>query len=172
MKKIKRIAMFFLLFLIITVLSGCLPFGTPAEPAPAGEPVRTEASEDAAGGPSIFVEKGGRYTSKEAVAAYLHLYAELPPNFITKAEARAAGWESAEGNLWEVAEGMSIGGDVFGNRERILPGKDGRIYYECDINYAGGFRGPERIVYSNDGFIFYTADHYETFIKLYEGAEE
>lgn len=114
------------------------------------------------------IVKDGNYTSKDDVAEYLHIYGELPPNFITKAEAIALGWESNEGNLWEVAEGMSIGGDRFGNREGLLPSKDGRVYFECDINYAGGYRGAERIVFSSDGLIFYTADHYETFEQLYE----
>lgn len=114
------------------------------------------------------IVKDGNYTSKDDVAEYLHIYGKLPPNFITKAEAIALGWESNEGNLWEVAEGMSIGGDRFGNREGLLPSKDGRVYFECDINYAGGYRGAERIVFSSDGLIFYTADHYETFEQLYE----
>lgn len=114
------------------------------------------------------LEENGSYTSKDNVAAYINEYGKLPPNFITKSEAIALGWESSEGNLWDVAEGMSIGGDRFGNREGRLPSQSGREYYECDINYDGGYRGAERIVFSNDGLIFYTADHYETFIQLYE----
>jgi guanyl-specific ribonuclease Sa len=66
-----------------------------------------------------------------------------------------------------VAPGMSIGGDTFGNREGILPKEKGRKYYECDVNYEGGYRGGERIVYSNDGLIFYTEDHYKSFEQLY-----
>jgi guanyl-specific ribonuclease Sa len=62
---------------------------------------------------------------------------------------------------------MSIGGDVFGNREGMLPKSDGRKWFECDINYSGGYRGAERIVYSNDGLIYYTNDHYKTFKQLY-----
>ena len=69
---------------------------------------------------------------------------------LTKKEAKALGWESKEGNLAEVAPGMSIGGDYFGNYEGLLPEEDGRDYYECDINSDGGYRGPERIVFSND----------------------
>jgi len=69
--------------------------------------------------------------------------------------------------LDEVAPGMSIGGDTFGNREGLLPKADGRKYYECDVNYEGGYRNGERIVYSNDGLIFYTDDHYESFEQLY-----
>ena len=113
------------------------------------------------------LDREGTYTSKEDVAAYLYLYQELPSNFITKDEAKELGWVNSKGNLHEVAPGMSIGGDYFGNYEGKLPEADGRDYYECDINYTGGYRGGERIVYSDDGLIYYTGDHYETFELLY-----
>ncbi len=109
----------------------------------------------------------GSYITPEDVAEYLHYYGHLPDNFITKSEAQKKGWESNKGNLDDVAPGMSIGGDSFGNREGSLPKADGRKYYECDVNYEGGYRGGERIVYSNDGLIFYTDDHYKTFEQLY-----
>lgn len=115
----------------------------------------------------IGVESGHTYTSKSEVAAYLHAFNELPPNFITKKEAEKLGWNSSEGNLWEVTDRQSIGGDRFGNREGLLPKADGRQYYECDINYSGGYRGGERIVFSNDGRVYYTGDHYKTFEQLY-----
>lgn len=113
------------------------------------------------------VTKGEAYSSKEEVAAYLHYFEELPINYLTKKEASALGWVAKEGNLWEVTDQMSIGGDVFGNREKLLPEKEGRKYYECDIDYNGGTRNAKRIVYSNDGLIYYTEDHYESFILLY-----
>lgn len=113
------------------------------------------------------IDEDGSYTSAENVALYIHTYNKLPSNFITKKEAMNLGWESNEGNLWEVTEQMSIGGDVFGNREGKLPKKDGRKWFECDINYEGGYRGEERIVYSNDGLIYYTDNHYESFTKIY-----
>lgn len=118
----------------------------------------------------ITVEENGSYTSKEEVALYLHQYGRLPSNFITKKEAEALGWKQKQGEagqLHAVAPGMSIGGDKFGNYEGLLPEKDGRKYYECDINYVKGNRGAERIIYSNDGLIFYTGDHYKTFEQLY-----
>ena len=62
---------------------------------------------------------------------------------------------------------MSIGGDYFGNRENLLPNKKNRKWYECDINYNGGYRNSERIVFSNDGLIYYTSNHYESFEQLY-----
>ncbi len=118
----------------------------------------------------ITVEENGSYTSKEEVALYLHQYGRLPSNFITKKEAEALGWKQKEGEagqLHAAVPGMSIGGDKFGNYEGLLPEKDGRKYYECDINYVKGNRGAERIIYSNDGLIFYTGDHYKTFEQLY-----
>ena len=62
---------------------------------------------------------------------------------------------------------MSIGGDHFGNYEGLLPDADGRKWKECDVNYSGGYRGAERLVFSNDGLIYYTKDHYESFEKMY-----
>lgn len=113
------------------------------------------------------VTEGEAYSTKEEVAAYLHQFGELPPNYLTKQEAEALGWDNEKGNLWEVTDQMSIGGNKFGNYEGLLPEKDGRIYYEADIDYQGEYRGPKRIVYSNDGLIFYTDDHYESFEQLY-----
>ena len=116
------------------------------------------------GAPSI--DKGGTYTTKDDVAAYLHAYGELPPNFITKARARALGWEG--GSLQDMAPNKAIGGDKFGNFEGLLPEKAGRVYYECDIDtLKASSRGAKRIVFSNDGLIYYTDDHYESFTLLY-----
>lgn len=113
------------------------------------------------------VEKDGSYTSPEDVAEYIHTFGTLPGNFITKSEAKKLGWDSSKGNLWDVAYGKSIGGDRFGNYEKLLPEAEDRTYTECDVNYEGGYRGSERIIFSNDGLIFYTNDHYESFEQLY-----
>lgn len=113
------------------------------------------------------IAEDGWYDTPGDVAEYIHTYGHLPENFITKSEAEDLGWVSSEGNLWDVAYGMSIGGDRFGNREGLLPDAEGRKWYECDVNYAGGYRGSERIVFSNDGLVYYTADHYESFEQLY-----
>ena len=113
------------------------------------------------------ISRDGSYTSKEDVALYLHTYGELPSNFISKTKAREAGWDPQEGNLDEVCPGKSIGGSVFYNDDGALPDAPGRTWHECDINYQGGHRGPERIVYSNDGLVYYTPDHYKTFEQLY-----
>ena len=116
----------------------------------------------------ILVVFGEEYADKEHVAAYLRAYKELPPNYITKKEAQALGWVSSQGNLWDVAPGKSIGGDRFGNYEGQLPDAKGRKYFECDIDFDGSYRNAKRIIYSNDGLIFYTEDHYTTFEDLTE----
>ena len=113
------------------------------------------------------IKKSTGYSTKDEVAAYLHKFNSLPSNYVTKKEAMEAGWDNSKGNLWQVTDKKSIGGDRFGNREGLLPQKKGRKYYECDINYNGGYRGSERIVYSNDGLVFYSGDHYKTFERLY-----
>ena len=118
------------------------------------------------------VKEGESYSSKEEVAAYLVKFGELPSNYLTKKEAQELGWVSSKGNLWEVAPGCSIGGDKFGNYEELLPVKKGRQYYECDIDYEGGRRNAKRIIFSSDGLIFYTEDHYESFTQLYPVPED
>ena len=116
----------------------------------------------------LSVTEDGTYTSKEEVALYIHTYGKLPSNYVTKKEAQAAGWDNKKGNLQKVIPGASIGGDRYGNYEGLLPDKKGRKYFECDIDYEGGYRDAKRIVYSNDGLIFYTEDHYKSFETLYE----
>lgn len=115
---------------------------------------------------SADIREDGKYSSKEEVAGYIHKYGKLPDNFITKSEAKSLGWDSKKGNLWDVAPGKSIGGDRYSNYEETLPVKKGIKYFECDINYSGGHRGAERIVYSSDGHVYYTNDHYETFSEV------
>lgn len=119
---------------------------------------------------SETLPEDGQYDSKEEVAFYLSIYGKLPSNYITKAEARDLGWSS--GGLDAYAYGKCIGGDYFGNYEGNLPEKKGREYHECDIDTMHAkSRGSKRLVYSNDGLIYYTEDHYETFELLY-GEEE
>jgi len=125
-------------------------------------------------GYEFAVEEDGWYDSMEFVAVYLDTYDKLPDNYLTKKEAQALGWVSKQGNLWDVADGCSIGGDRFGNYEGLLPDKKGRKWTECDIDFEGEYRNGERIVFSNDGLIYYTDDHYESFDKIevvYEAAK-
>lgn len=118
------------------------------------------------------VEEDGWYSTMEEVAVYLTLYEKLPGNFISKYDAENLGWDNRKGNLDKVAPGCSIGGNLFGNYEGLLPEAKGRKYTECDINYDGGYRNGERIVFSNDGLIFYTSDHYQTFTPVEVIVEE
>lgn len=115
---------------------------------------------------SSGIEKDGVYTTKEDVALYIHTFARLPKNYISKDLASAMGWRG--GGLEDYAPGRTIGGNIFGNHEGILPKSYKRVYRECDIDTLGmDSRGSKRIVYSSDGFIYYTEDHYETFELLY-----
>lgn len=101
------------------------------------------------------------------MALFIHEYGTVPSNYVTKTKARNAGWVNTKGNLWDVLPGKSIGGGGFYNDDGMLPDAPGREWFECDIDYEGGFRNAKRIVYSNDGLVYYTDDHYETFQRLY-----
>ena len=112
------------------------------------------------------LDENGTYDDKDNVALYIHLYSKLPSNYITKEKAEELGWSG--GSVERYAAGKCIGGSRFGNYEGLLPKKSGRTYYECDIDTLGeSSRGAKRIVYSNDGLIYYTDDHYESFELLY-----
>ena len=161
MTKKKLYALVVLLVLLGTVFSQGFDFTLP-------EPVADVT--DATGySEELTIDEDGWYYSAFDVSLYLHTYGHLPGNYITKNEARDLGWEG--GSVEEYAPGKAIGGDKFGNREGLLPEADGRQYYECDIDINGeDSRGAKRIVYSNDGLIYYTDDHYESF-KLLFGEE-
>lgn len=116
----------------------------------------------------VLVEYEHEYYSADEVALYLHAFRVLPVNFINKALAQYYGWKAGE-DLWAYVYGAAIGGDVFGNYEGLLPDAENRVWYECDVNYEGGHRDEERIVFSSDGLIYLTLDHYETFELLYDG---
>lgn len=104
-------------------------------------------------------------TKADVVVAYLKEHGKLPEYYITKSEARDLGWIASKGNLCELLPGKAIGGDYFGNREGKLPTQKARKYYEADLNYDCGRRNADRVVYSNDGLIFLTFDHYKSFEK-------
>ena len=130
----------------------------PAEPQEPEEPAEPDEPE--------LLDPEGTYTTKEDVALYIYTYGHLPDNFITKKEAESLGWSG--GGLDDYAYGYCIGGNRFGNYEGLLPEADGRKYTECDIDTMhASKRGAKRIVFSNDGLIYYTDDHYESFTLLY-----
>ena len=137
------------------------PTETPAPtstPAPTDTPAPTETP--------CPVSEDGIYDSRDEVALYIHLFGHLPSNYISKSKAEKLGWPG--GYLEPYAPGKCIGGGRFGNYEGLLPEAAGRKYYECDIDTLGARkRGSKRIIYSNDGLIYYTEDHYESFTLLY-----
>ena len=144
------------------------------EKSPAPQPEETlpdsqapPAVEDAPTVCPISLPEDGEYDDKNNVALYIHLYGKLPSNYVTKKDAEALyGWQG--GALDVIAPGKAIGGSYYGNYEGLLPDADGREWTECDIGTIGQTkRGAERIVFSNDGLIYYTPDHYESFELLY-----
>ncbi|MBE6736186.1 MAG: ribonuclease [Ruminococcaceae bacterium] len=146
--------------LLASFLGGCV---TSTQPVEREDVRKTTAAKTTK---TKTIDRNGSYTSKDDVALYIHTYGELPKNFISKKQAERLGWDG--GSLEPYAPGKSIGGSYFGNYEGKLPKKKGRTYYECDIDTKGRrSRGPKRIVYSTDGLIYYTPDHYETFELLY-----
>lgn len=146
---------------------------TVANSAPSAEAAQSTTADTSASTPETAegsqpesLLEDGTYSSRDDVALYIHTYGHLPGNFITKKEARELGWSG--GSVEEYAPGKSIGGDHFGNYEGLLPEKSGRSYTECDIDTSGSSgRGAKRIIFSNDGLIYYTDDHYASFTLLY-----
>ena len=139
---------------------------SPDLPIDAPTDVPTEAPTEAPPDTPCPVSEDGEYWTKDDVALYIHLFGHLPKNYITKSQAQSLGWSG--GSLEPYAPGCSIGGGYFGNYEGLLPQKKGRSYTECDIDTRGAkSRGAKRIVFSNDGLIYYTDDHYASFTLLY-----
>lgn len=137
-----------------------------SDDSPVPQPTETPAKNPDSEEEESALDPDGTYTSAEDVALYIHSYGCLPSNFITKKQAREGGWEG--GSLEPYFPGKCIGGDSFGNREGLLPKANGRKWTECDIDTLGAdSRGAKRIVFSNDGLIYYTDDHYESFTLLY-----
>lgn len=144
------------------------PAPPPAEDTPAPPPAEEtvpQESEEVSQAPEL--DEDGFYHTKDEVALYIHLYGRLPGNYVTKQKAQDLGWTGGSVEHW-AGEGTAIGGSRFGNYEGLLPEKKGRTYQECDIDTVGtSSRGAKRIVFSNDGLIYYTEDHYQSFELLY-----
>ena len=113
----------------------------------------------------------GPMDEAQKLADFIFEHGELPENFITKKEAQARGWQDQYRYVGDIEPGLCIGGDYFGNYERKLPVVKGRKYYEADCFYQGGPRNEYRIIYSTDGHVWFTGDHYETFIELFPTTE-
>ena len=109
----------------------------------------------------------GPMEAAQKLADYIFEHGELPDSFVTKKEAMALGWQTQYRYVGDIAPGLTIGGDYFGNYEQKLPVVKGRKYYEADCFYQGRSRNEYRIIFSNDGHIWYTGDHYNTFVELF-----
>ena len=177
MKQFRKLLAALLTVSLLTGCDGCAkdPEPTPAPTVqPSAEPEPTASAEPAPEpteepGPSISISEDDVYDTKDEVALYIYTFHHLPSCFMTKKEARKKGWTS--GPLNKVIKGMCIGGDYFGNYEGLLP-DTGEDYYECDIDtMKARSRGPKRIIYTLSGDVWYTEDHYESFVQLYDGDE-
>ena len=170
----KRLTAWLLALVMVLLLAGCGKDTSTVVVIPSQDAQQQDTLPDDGGAVSALpdgsgaeaIDEDGSYTSKEDVALYIHTYGRLPGNFISKKEAQALGWSG--GSLEPYAPGKCIGGSRFGNYEGLLPEKEGRTYTECDIDTLGAdSRGAKRIVFYNDGLIYYTGDHYESFELLY-----
>jgi hypothetical protein len=150
--------------LIVLLLAAVMLLGGCAASASGGKNRETAAPE-----PTVTP---GPIDEAQRLADYIFEYGELPEGFLTKKEAQTLGWQSKYRYVSDAAPGMSIGGDYFGNYERRLPVVKGRKYYEADCFYQEGPRNEYRIIFSNDGHVWYTEDHYETFIELFPTEKE
>ena len=153
----KLMTLLSVVMMAILFLVGCGTNTKQETPTPKQQPAVTA---------TVQVQESGTYTDKDRVAAYVHQFKKLPSNYITKKDAEKLGWKD-QGTLDKVAPGKSIGGDRFGNFEKLVPDKAGRSWKEADIDYVKGNRNGKRIIYSNDGLIYYTEDHYKSFKQLY-----
>lgn len=96
---------------------------------------------------------------------WLKYYGSLPDYYISSAQLEALGWEYGD-RPSKFAPGKMLGGGIYDNEDRKLPHRIGRIWREADINYTPGKRNRHRILWSNDGLIFVTYDHYHTFYEI------
>jgi hypothetical protein len=92
----------------------------------------------------------------------LRMTGHLPERYVTKQAARAHGWRG--GGLCRVWPGHVIGGDIFNNFGGQLPA--GQRYFEADLDSTCRQRGPSRLIYSSDGPVFVTTDHYRSFLPV------
>lgn len=175
MKQLKALSRFKLFLLAVVValamaLCGCADLAQSGLVSGGSGAGSGSGSSKAAGAVSlngVTVYEDEQYTSRDEVALYIHEFGHLPSNYITKKEAQAAGWQGGMIELRELFPGKSIGGSSFGNHEGKLPRAKGRTWKECDIDPSRSSRGAKRLIYSNDGLIYYTGNHYETFKRLF-----
>ncbi len=117
---------------------------------------------------AIEVESDGEYIDPERVAKYLHTYGELPGNYMAYSDFEDTGWSVSELRDKTGNPLKSLGYKHFSNYEGLLPDAPERTWRTADINFDGGhLRGVERLVFSNDGLIYYTDDHYDSYLHMY-----
>ena len=164
----KLIQLFALLLAAVLLLGGCTAnaLETAKRRKNTVAPKVTAAAETPTAVPEPTATPGP-LEEAQRIADYFFEYGELPENFITKKQAQALGWDNMVNYVSDVAPGKSIGGDYFGNYEQKLPVVKSRKYYEADCFYKGGKRNAYRIIYTTDGHVWYTEDHYNTFIELF-----
>jgi len=164
-KALKIIKIIFVLLLIAGVIYGLkscgIIGGQKDEPTTSAEQSYEDYSDDEDDF-SSDIDEDGEYTSAYDVAEYIHTYHKLPTNYVKEEKAKAKGWKT---NECPADYGIMIGGRKFKNHEKLLP--EGETYYECDVDYDGNSRGEKRLVYTKDGTVYYTSDHYESFTQLY-----
>ena len=112
---------------------------------------------------STFSRNIDELTEERKIIDYVKANKQLPDYYLTKSEARNQGWIASKGNLCDVLPGRAIGGDKFSNREKTLP--KGEQYFEADVNYNCGHRNADRIVFTKNGEVWLTHDHYKSFQK-------
>ncbi len=158
-----RSAFSVILVLLLVIIGLLLYNNCTRKVQPAIRPATTEAG---------FTKNSGKtstridaLTAEKVVVPFVKNHGKLPDYYITKKEAREKGWSASNGNLCDVLPGKAIGGDVFTNREGKLPTMPGRTWFEADLNYNCGRRNAHRLVFSNDGLVYVTHDHYKSFEK-------
>ncbi len=111
-----------------------------------------------------FVYEDGFYYNKNDVSAYIYKFKRLPDNFVVKDDRGEVPSEDANKYM--------VGGDEFLNREQLIDNPNNYKMVECDV-YSDGYtllnRGSERLVFfANAERVFYTADHYGSFVLMTE----
>jgi len=169
------IRLFVLLLAAILLLSSCSAGAQESAKKKNASPTAAVTAAGAAETPTPMpgpTATPGPLEAAQELADYLFEHGELPENFVTKKMAMEMGWQTIYLNPGDIEPGLTIGGDYFGNYERRLPYVKGRKYYEADCFYQGGKRNEYRIIYSSDGHVWYTEDHYNTFTELFPSQEK
>ena len=171
MRRNKIIRLFVILLAAILLLSSCTASALETAKKNKNKTTATPAVTETPTAVPEVTATPGPMDEAQKLADYIFEYGKLPENFITKKEAQARGWQDQYRYVGDIEPGRCIGGDYFGNYERKLPVVKGRKYYEADCFYQGGPRNEYRIIYSTDGHVWFTGDHYETFIELFPTTE-